>query len=449
MREKLISIVIIVGLAGVGVYLVSGGGGGGGPISENIAEVLENREAKGKLSICHWWTAGGEKEAVQAALGAFKDQYPHVNVKSSPTPGGAGGAMVMKVKVRIAAGNAPETFQAHPGLEIRPYYDSGTLHKLNKVWDYGNIENRLLKERIANYCKIENDYYNVPIGIHKVNMVWYNKHLFNEYDVKPPEEPVSWDEFWALCDELKRKLPKGKYPLALGDRKQWPGTHVFEQFLAGTNMKLYENFINGNIKASQIEPVLKKLKKFRNYIPYDHAARLWYEAAGKMYAGRYAMYLMGGWVKGVFRERGWKYGEDYGGFSSPGTSGWFGMCVDGFTVPKGSDYLGNGFRWAYMCSTPEVQKAFCPLKEAASAYKGTNIDYNEGTKMIAEELHNPEMKIYPTFTHGTSVPWRTLMSLHSRMSDFMSTPDPNVSRHAEMIANLMNEAEIRETWDIV
>lgn len=34
----------------------------------DIAAIVENTGASGVLNVYHWWTAGGEKEAIEAAL---------------------------------------------------------------------------------------------------------------------------------------------------------------------------------------------------------------------------------------------------------------------------------------------------------------------------------------------------------------------------------------------
>jgi glucose/mannose transport system substrate-binding protein len=189
----------------------------------DIAAILEDTNAGGKLDVYHWWTAGGEKEAIDSALAAFSAKYPNIKVVSNAIPGGAGGSMVMKVKVLALSGASPETFQAHPGLELEPYLESSMLSDLSDLWEYADIEARLL-QGVAELCQVDGQYYIVPIGIHKTNTVFYNIRLFNEYGVAVPEGELDWDDFWALCDELQEKLPEGKYPLDLGDRKAWPAT---------------------------------------------------------------------------------------------------------------------------------------------------------------------------------------------------------------------------------
>jgi glucose/mannose transport system substrate-binding protein len=59
----------------------------------------------------HWWTAGGEKEAIDAVFNLFKIVYPGIDLVENPTSGGGGGIMRAQIKTMILAGNAPDTFQ--------------------------------------------------------------------------------------------------------------------------------------------------------------------------------------------------------------------------------------------------------------------------------------------------------------------------------------------------
>lgn len=110
----------------------------------DFAAVLEDVSAKGTVNVYHWWTAGGEKDAIESVIDEFKGAYGKVKTKSNAIPGGAGGAMVMKVKVLQQAGKSPETFQAHPGQEIQPYLDANMLLDLSKLWDYAKLNERIL-----------------------------------------------------------------------------------------------------------------------------------------------------------------------------------------------------------------------------------------------------------------------------------------------------------------
>lgn len=417
-------------------------------VTGDLASVLDYTLTD-KFDVYHWWTAGGEKEAVDAALNVFEQVYTGLDAVSNAIPGGAGGAMVMKVKVLVATNNSPETFQAHPGYEIDPYTDSDMLYSLNDLWAYDNLEARMLPG-VAAWCRTGDDYFVVPVGLHRTNYIWYNIALFNELGVALPQEPMTWDAFWALCDELQTKLPPGKSVLDLGDRMSWPATHVFETLMMGFSPQLYEDFVNGMASESQVQEVLALFKKFLSYVAADHTARLWYEAAGSLCSGDVAMYLQGSWIQAYFNSRGWVYGRDFGAFACPGTSGTFGLAVDAFVVPKGSQNPEDGLRWVHMCSSTALQEAFCPLKGAISPYGDTSpAVYDPLTLSFYSELMSGATLVYPSFTHGTALPWDILMDLHSRLSDFATSSDPDPARYARMIVDAMREAGVVARWDFV
>ena len=144
----------------------------------DFAAVLEDTSAKGTVNVYHWWTAGGEKDAIESVIDEFKGAYGKVKTKSNAIPGGAGGAMVMKVKVLQQAGKSPETFQAHPGQEIQPYLDANMLLDLSKLWDYAKLNERILPGIKDLLTAPDGKNYVVPIGIHKSNVIFYNIDVF-------------------------------------------------------------------------------------------------------------------------------------------------------------------------------------------------------------------------------------------------------------------------------
>lgn len=68
----------------------------------------------------HWWTAGGEKDAIESVVDGFSNTYPNIRAKSNAIPGGAGGAMVMKVKVLQQAGKSRKPSRRTPARRSNP-----------------------------------------------------------------------------------------------------------------------------------------------------------------------------------------------------------------------------------------------------------------------------------------------------------------------------------------
>ena len=417
----------------------------------DIPAILQNTDEKGKLSVYHWWTAGGEKDAIESVANNFQNYYGKIEAKPNPVPGGAGGAMVMKVKILQQAGKSPETFQAHPGQEIEPYRSANMLLNLDQVWEYGNLTERALPGLVELCTAVDGSKYIVPIGIHKTNVIFYNIHVFEKYGVAIPDhENITWDEFWAICDEFAAKMPDGEYPIDLGDRKGWPASQVFEDIMMGTDPQIYENFINGIYDVDDVTKVLQTYTKLMDYVAPDHSSRDWYEASGQVVAGTYAMQIMGAWMQPLMTSMDQVYGKDYGIFTFPGTDGWFGMCIDGFVVSNDSADVEAGLCWAYNVSTPEVQNAFSKLKESISPYNDTSDDtYCELTLKFKNELMDENTKTYPSFTHGTALPWSASTSLQTQIQEYATSSDHDAAYFANKIVNILKEANVKGEWNLV
>lgn len=417
----------------------------------DIPAILENTKDKGTVNVYHWWTAGGEKDAIESVVKEFKEGYANVKAKSNAIPGGAGGAMVMKVKVLQQANKSPETFQAHPGQEIEPYLKSDMLLNLNKLWEYAGLSARALPGLEALCTASDGNKYIVPIGIHKTNVIFYNKHVFEKYGVAiPNHQDITWDEFWAICEALAAKMPDGEYPLDLGDRKGWPACQVFENILLGTDVQLYEDFINGTYDLERITEVLATYARLMEYVAPDHSSRDWYEASGQVVAGTYAMQIMGAWMQPLMTSMDQVYGEDYGVFTFPGTAGWFGMCIDGFVVSNDSADVEAGLKWAYNAASPAVQKNFSTLKESISPYNDTPDEtYCTLTKYFKDELMDENTKTYPSFTHGTALPWSASTSLQTQIQEFATSSDHDAAFFAKKIVDIMKESSVKGDWNLV
>lgn len=417
----------------------------------NFEAIIDDTEAEGPVNIYHWWTAGGEKDAIESVVNEFQDIYGNTDAKSNPIPGGAGGAMVMKVKVLSQTGKSPEAFQAHPGQETQPYLDADLLLNLNGVWEYGEVEERAIPSLVDMCTAPDGNHYVVPIGIHKTNIILYNIHVFEKYGVAIPDhEDITWDEFWAICDELAEKMPEGEYPLDLGDQKGWPACQVFENILLGTDPQIYEDFINGNYNVEDLTRVMETYTKLMDYVAPDHNSRDWYHATGAMVNGTYAMQIMGAWAQPLMTNMDQVYGEDYGVFTFPGTEGWFGMCVDGFVVSNNSANVEGGVRWAYSVCTQDVQESFSSLKESISPYTDTPDDvYNELTLHFKEQLMDENTRIYPSITHGTAIPWSASTSLQTQIQEYATSTNHDAEYYANRIVNILKEANVKGEWNLV
>lgn len=55
----------------------------------DIPAIIEAKDAEGTVNVYHWWTAGGEKDAIESVVDGFSNTYPNIRAKSNAIPGGA------------------------------------------------------------------------------------------------------------------------------------------------------------------------------------------------------------------------------------------------------------------------------------------------------------------------------------------------------------------------
>ena len=63
----------------------------------DAAALIEDTAAEGSVNVYHWWTAGGEKDAIESVISGFHGEKHSAHAKTNAIPGGAGGEMVRKV----------------------------------------------------------------------------------------------------------------------------------------------------------------------------------------------------------------------------------------------------------------------------------------------------------------------------------------------------------------
>jgi glucose/mannose transport system substrate-binding protein len=413
-----------------------------------IENIIRDVGAGGDLEITHWWTIAEEARAFDVAKEGMRDQYPNVNIIPMPVAGGAGGALTPLLLPALLARRPPESFQANLGYQVLAY--EGFLRDLSDLWEYANLEERT-PEIIRRISRKGDRYKVVPIGVHRTNVVWYNKDLFARAGITPPTGTITFSEFWALCGELRRRLPAGTHVLDLGSGLGtiWAATQVFESIMAGLDLQTYEDFINGIVTPEQLKPVLEQFNKYLTYVPADYGARNWAEVGGLMFMDGVAMYLHGDWLKGYFRVRGWRYGVDYGSFIVAETPGIFGLCLDGFVVPRDARYIANGLRWVYSFTTEAVQREFNLEKGSVSPFTDIPLEIYEDvySREAARSVQDPATRFFPSITHGTAVPNDVVRGLHPKISGFVLERD--VTAFAHKIVAVVREGTFPIVWDIV
>jgi glucose/mannose transport system substrate-binding protein len=338
------------------------------PVATKAAEVVatakpaEPAAAAGtdKLEMFSWWTAGGEADGLNAMYDIYKKTYPGVEIINATVAGGAGTNAKAVLATRLTGGDAPDSFQLHAGLEVEKYEPMKYLQQLDKLYASEGWDKAFPKDLIT-LLKYQDHFWGVPVNIHRANVMWFNKDVFEKNGLKAP---ATWDEFFAAGDALKAK---GIVPLVIGTKEGWEAGHTFETILVSLlGAEGYNGLWTGATQWTdpKVTQALEAFKKIMSYANPDHAALTWSDAAQYLVDGKGAMHIMGDWTDGWFTSKGF---TGYGWAPVPGTQGIFDALSDSFAAGMGAKNQVNLENWLKVAGSKAGQEAFNPKKGSICA----------------------------------------------------------------------------------
>jgi glucose/mannose transport system substrate-binding protein len=345
MKRFIIPVLVVLLFAALTIGLVACGGG---------------KAKTDKLEIFSWWTAGGEAEGLNAMLELYKKDYPKVEVVNATVSGGAGTNAKAVLSTRLTGGDPPDAFQLHAGLEVEKYEPDKYLQPLDSLYSSWGLDKVFPNDLLA-LLKYKDHYWGVPVNIHRANVMWYNKAVFESSNLQPP---ATWDEFFTVAKALKAK---GIIPLVIGTKEGWEAGHTFETVLISTlGADGYKGLWTGATKWSdaKVTEALETFKKLMPYINSDYSALTWDQAAQYLVDQKGAMHIMGDWTNGWFTSKNF---DGYGWAPVPGTSGIFDALSDSFAAAKGAKNQVNLENWLKLCGSKAGQEAFNPKKGSIPA----------------------------------------------------------------------------------
>lgn len=356
--------------------------------------------AANKLEIFSWWTAGGEADGLNAMFQVYKQRFPKVQIINATVAGGAGTNAKAVLKTRMQGGDPPDSFQVHGGAELvdtwvkTNFMDSLTALYKSEGWT------SVFPKDLVEIVSYKGDQYSVPVNVHRGNVLWYNKKIFDDNKLKAP---TTWDEFFKVAEALKAK---GITPLALGDKDKWEAAHLFEDvLLAVLGPTGYRGLWTGATSWSGdgVKQALDAYAKILTYVNADHAAFDWDQAAQMLVEGKAAMNIMGDWAAGYFTSKKWKPNVDYGFVPAPGTNGTFVVVTDTFGLPKKAPHRQEAQDWLKIAGSKAGQEAFNPLKGSICARTDCNpAKFDVYLQSSAKDF--AKNTLVPSEVHGSAAP---------------------------------------------
>ena len=380
--------------------------------------------ANKQLEVFSWWTSGGEAMALESLFQAYKYKYPGVEVLNAAVTGGGGSAARPVLQTRLAAGDPPDVWQVHPGHELFGQYVQGdycvpvTVLYRSEGWD------RVVPQGLIDRVSKDSEIYAVIAGVHRGNVLWYNKKVLEKYKIEVGDT-LSFEQFFSAAQKLKAA---GVVSLAMGDAGLWTTAQLFENTLLGVlGPKGWQELFGGQMMFDdpRVKEAARLYGRMLDYQNADHSALSWDQAVRRVIDGKAAFTAMGDWAYSELVKAGLKGNQDFGWVSFPGTEDTFLVVADGFALAKGAPHLAEAVAWLEMVGSKEAQEAFNALKGSIPV----RTDVDKGKLDIYQQWSMASFQhdaLLASCVHGEAAPATFQRELNDAISMFVA--DRNVER---------------------
>jgi glucose/mannose transport system substrate-binding protein len=395
-----------------------------------------------QLTIYHWWTSGGEREAMNKIFEWYNKKNPDFEIVDNPIAGGGGITLKTVLLGLLAAEIPPDTFQSLSGAEIKQYVDGNYIEPVDDVWQAQNLDVNY-PPVIGKMTTFNGKHYGIPMNAHRANWLFYNKKLFDELNLTPP---TTVDEMIAVAKTIKEEKPDVA-PIAIGTREKWPAVFLFDTVLLSTGgPDVYEKFYTGQLDVKTDPAVRVALEKYKELIPYlyeYHGAKTWSDIVAPMAEGKMGMMVIGDFAAGLLVQAGYEEGTDWDAVAFPKEpEEVFLMIVDTFVRPVGVKHPEATTAWLTNLTDPQMQGEFNVIKGSIAIHK----DVPDST--YPDKLHQEASKafktkrIVPSSVHGVLAQPAFLSDWQDILTRFLYSPD--VDRALEEIDTSMTLNKVSE-----
>ena len=384
------------------------------------------------FEIVHWWTAGGEEEALEALLDGYQEGHPDVEIDNNPAPGGAGSALDAAIQSRIVDETPPSTFQIWPGESLRPYTDADVLASVEDLWDDEMREAYL--DSVMDAASPEEELVSVPINIHRLNNLFYNVEVVEDAGVDPAEidDPVD------LLDALETVDDAGYTGMAQQTTSEWSTVQLWETVLAAQHgVDAFEAYIAGETEGleDEVRESLELVVEYSEYFSPDAGAIAWDEANAQVIDGAAAFIHQGDWAAGQYGEADFEYGTEWDFVAYPGTDGVYSIVMDSFVMPEPNPSPEATEAFLSYCGTIDAQERFNPIK--GSIPPRTDVPTDEFPPFLQDQMADfEESDAQPTtIGHGSAVRPEIKSEIEETFAGFIETWDVEETTEALLNAH--------------
>ncbi len=205
---------------------------------------------------------------------------------------------LQKLKTLIAGGNMPDIIDIDADPYCQELVDAGMLVDVKKFLQDNDRYDDFYPTALKYQEFTDGSMYTLPLEYH-VEMTWYNKEIFNQYGLTPPQ---TMDEWINVCKTLK---DNGITPISVDGVDRWP----VQRYLAmipfrETGNDFIINLRDGNEKMSSQtgKEAAEFMQEIGQYFNDGFAATDYATAQSMFLDGKSAMYYIGDWEIAAMQE---------------------------------------------------------------------------------------------------------------------------------------------------
>lgn len=334
-------------------------------------------DGKVKLKIYADYADEDTKAPYDYAVAELKKEMPNVELELEPSARDDG----QKLKTYAQTGNMPDIFQTNVD-QINIFKNSKNILELDSYADdfkkklQNNSENLLVHP--------DGHIYSFPFAGKEYVVLYYNKELFEKYNVKVP---TTYDELMTAVKTFKEN---NIVPLSIFAKEKWPCVALYDVFASRGDSEGIVKLDKGTGKASEaaytdaakeiVELVKAGLvQNGATNTNYDQAASLFYQ-------GKAAMFLNGQWeieasTKNLGDKVDWMY--------YPAAN------AEAYEAGK-STFTGSGSLGGFAVSANTKNKDIAAKVAAFMALKYAECKYTtRANPFVATVVDKPVQKQYP------------------------------------------------------
>ena len=308
------------------------------------------------LRLCDGWGSEPTPDLV-ALLDIFAGENPSVNIIRYTNPD--------CFPALITTGVA-DSFWVGVGAQlIGTWVQTGDILPVTSIFNDNDWLSNYRSE-VIDLVSQNGEIWSVPLNIHRLNVLWYNKQIFADNSLTPP---VTLSDFFTVASDIDLL---GITPLAISSEGIWAVTLLFESvLLAYMSPAKYRGLWNGTTEwdGTEVQNALNDVVDIFSYVNTNHADIEWVGAAQLLADGDAAMFIMADWTNSFLKANNLTPNVDYGWAPSPGTSGSYLMTCGSFAFCAKAPNSANAVKWLTICGSKEGQDAFNPIKGSIPARK--------------------------------------------------------------------------------